>query len=305
MKILVIKQSALGDIILSTGAFAAIRDHHQDAEITLLTTKRFRPLVANAPWFDRIEIDSQPARWQLLSRSRLRRQLNKPGYHRVYDLQGSRRTNRYLGLFANPKPEWSGIAPGASHFDKNPDRTAVHTVERHRIQLSHAGVDMTKLLDIGFMDGDLSPFDLPRTFCLLVPGSAPRRPKKRWPAEAYGELAHALLTQGITPVLIGGPAEADAMTTITGIEPDARDLSGRTDFGQIAALARRAAFAVGNDTGPMHIIAAAGCPTLTLFSSDSTPVRSVPGGPAGRFIQVNELADLTIGRVLDETAGLA
>ncbi len=48
--------------------------------------------------------------------------------------------------------------------------------------------------------------------------------------------------------------------------PSAIDLTGQTNFGDLADLARMARFAVGNDTGPMHLIATAGCPSITLFS---------------------------------------
>ena len=62
--------------------------------------------------------------------------------------------------------------------------------------------------------------------------------------------------------------------------PEARSLIGRTDLFQIAALASRAKVAIGNDTGPMHMSAAAGAPTLTLFATQiSDPFRNGPRGP--------------------------
>ena len=78
------------------------------------------------------------------------------------------------------------------------------------------------------------------------------------------------------------------------------DLTGRTDFADLAAIARRARFAIGGDTGPMHLIAAAGCPVLTLFGPASDPHRSAPGWPAGRWLRREPLAALMAGEVLAE-----
>jgi ADP-heptose:LPS heptosyltransferase len=81
---------------------------------------------------------------------------------------------------------------------------------------------------------------------------------------------------------------------------EAVDLTGQTDLPGLAALAAGARFAVGNDTGPMHLAAAMGCPTVTLFSYDSDPSRTQPRGPAGQrliFLRQDNLADLPLDEV--------
>jgi ADP-heptose:LPS heptosyltransferase len=105
-------------------------------------------------------------------------------------------------------------------------------------------------------------------------------------------------------VLIGGPAEADVLAAIAAACPDARNLCGRTDFGQIADLARGAVAAVGNDTGPMHLIAATGCPTLTLFSDESDPARCAPRGRATMVLRRPALPDLPVDAVVRALARL-
>jgi ADP-heptose:LPS heptosyltransferase len=75
------------------------------------------------------------------------------------------------------------------------------------------------------------------------------------------------------------------------------NLLGRTSFGQLAALARRAQVVVGNDTGPVHIMATAGAPTLVLFSAASDPLVSLPRGPRVAFMQENVLSELSAERV--------
>ena len=80
--------------------------------------------------------------------------------------------------------------------------------------------------------------------------------------------------------------------------PEALNLAGRTGFAEIVELARRAEMAVGNDTGPMHLIAAAGCPCLVLYSAESDPARTAPRGEKVEILREASLADLDLGRVL-------
>jgi ADP-heptose:LPS heptosyltransferase len=102
----------------------------------------------------------------------------------------------------------------------------------------------------------------------------------------------------MTPVLLGTEAEVGALAEIARACPAARDLCGETGFAEIAALARGARLAVGNDTGPMHLIAAAGCPSLVLYSADSDPARTAPRGPKVAILRERSLADLKLDRVL-------
>lgn len=74
--------------------------------------------------------------------------------------------------------------------------------------------------------------------------------------------------------------------------PKALNLGGQTTLFDIVALARAAAGAIGNDTGPMHMIAPTGCPTLVLFSGSSNPVRHAPKGEHLKTLQVNDLETL-------------
>ena len=289
-RILVIRLGAFGDFVLSFGPFAAIRAAHPAAEITLLTTEPFAALARRAPWFDRIEVDARPSLWNLHGLWRLHLQLRR--YNLCYDLQTSSRSSRYFLLAG--RPPWSGIATGCSLPHANPARDAMHTLERQREQLQMAGIRDFPVPDLSWLRG--KAFDLPEPYALLVPGAAPHRPRKRWPAERFASLAATLRARGITPVALGAAAEAPLAAAIQ----DAVDLTGQTTIPDIAGLARRAAFAVGNDTGPMHLIAAIGCPSVVLFSADSDPALTAPRGPGGAWptvLRVPDLADLPAERV--------
>ena len=290
-RILVIKLGALGDFAQAFGPFAAIRAHHPGAEITLLTTPPFAPLARQAPWFDRVWDHGRPrglaALWALA------RQLRAARFDRVYDLQTSARSSRYRWLVGRGA-EWSGIAPGASHPHANPRRDFMHTVERQREQLAMAGISHFPAPELGWLDADIGRFTLPARFTLLIPGASPTRPAKRWPAPRFAEIAAGL---DIPAVILGGPAEAALGAEIARAVPGARDLTGQTSFAEIAALARRADFCLGNDTGPTHLAAVAGCPTLALFGEDSDPALCAPRGPHVAVLHHQPLATLEVASV--------
>ena len=71
-RILIIKLSALGNVVLSLGPFAAIRAHHPGAEIAVLTTPPYAGWLSRAPWFDRTISGGRPAWWDIAGYLRLR-----------------------------------------------------------------------------------------------------------------------------------------------------------------------------------------------------------------------------------------
>lgn len=295
---LVVKLAALGDVVQAFGPFAAIRAHHgrPAARVTLLTTPPYAPLLRRAPWFDAVWDFGRPAWSDPRGLLRLARALRGARFDRVYDLQTSARSSRYRALVGR-RAEWSGVARGASHPHANPRRDAMHTAERQREQLEAAGVAAFPDPDLAWLDGDVSGLGLPEgPFALLVPGASPARPGKRWPH--FAALARALPM----PVAVaGGPAERPLAAQIAAAVPPGRavDLTGRTDLVALAAVARRAALAVGNDTGPTHLAAAVGAPTLALFGPDSDPALCAPRGPGGvRVLRRAPLADLAPEAVL-------
>ena len=300
-EILVIKHGALGDFLLSMGPFAAIRVHHRPARITLLTTAPYENMAIRSGHFDRIWCDLRAKPWHIPAWLTLRRRLRRGNFARVYDLQTSSRSSAYFRYFSTPRPEWSGIAPGCSHPHANRLRDTMHTVERQREQLAMAGIDPIPDADLSWLDGDISgllpdgPDEHP--YVLLVAGGSAHRPEKRWPARAYGELAVELNTAGYRPVLIGAAAEQGVLADINSHCPAALNLCGRTNFGQIAALARAAVAAVGNDTGPMHIVASVGCPATVIFSAASDPDLTAPRGARVRLLQCDRMADLPVDQV--------
>jgi ADP-heptose:LPS heptosyltransferase len=298
----VIKLGSLGDVVLALGPMQAIRAYHGADHITALTTRPYAALLRQSGLFDEVWDDGRPR--SLTGLFGMIGRMRRAGFARVYDLQTSTRSSSYFWLLVPHLPEWSGIAVLSSHPHTNPDRVAMHTAARQAEQLRMAGIAETPTPDLGFAQADLTRFALPERYALLVPGGSAHRPAKRWPAACYGALARSLIERGITPVVLGTGAEKDLAMEILRQAPGAVDLVDKTDFLEIATLGRGAAFAVGNDTGPMHLLAAAGAPSLVLFSHESDPARCAPRGRRVETLRVPDLADLPLDAVVEAIGNL-
>ena len=300
-RILVIKLSALGDFVQALGPAAAIRRHHARDKITLLTTRAFAGLAQQSGFFDKIAVDHRPKLYDVAGWLALRHVLRAGRFDRVYDLQTQERSNLYAWLFLPTRPEWSGIAWGCSHPHANLGRYPQHTIDKQAEQLLMAGIYPTPL-PVCSPSARSLPDDLGRrAFFLVIPGSSPRHPEKRWPARCYGELAQRLFeATGILPVIIGGSGEARLAAEIGAVCPAALDLVGRTELTGLADLVNAAAFTIGNDTGATHIAAAGGHPLVVLFSDASEPSRCAPRGGEIRVLTSPRLGDLPVERVFVE-----
>lgn len=297
MKVLAIRHGALGDVIQALGPFQAIRRHHPDAHLVALTGSPFADLLRASGWFQEVWVDDRPPLRRLGSWLGIIRRLRAGRFDRVYDLQTSARTAWYFRLMGSPRPEWSGVAPGASHPHDNPGRIEMHTADRQAEQLRLAGIQAVPPPDLAWLDADIARLGLPERFVLLVPGGSAHRPAKRWPIGHYAAFARRLIDLGLAPVIAGTRDESGLAREIAASAPGSIDLTGRTSILELAGVARRARLAVGNDTGPMHVTAAVGCPSLTLFSSESDPDRCAPRGRLVETLRRPSLADLSVDEV--------
>lgn len=293
--ILVIKLGAFGDFIVALGAFEALRKHHKDDKITLMTMPSLAKLARKSGLFDDV-IEDTRAR-TLKHYLHIRQEIKQGAFDFVYDLQCQKRTNRYFKMLWPERPNWNGTAVGCSHPENVPGRGQIHAFDCFKKQLELQGINDVGLPKSDWIDAPIDHFNLPEKFVLIASGCAPHRPQKRWPALSYKELCRRLLDKGITPVLLGTASEADVTAEIACGDDRILDLTAQTNLMEIAGLARRAIGAVGNDTGPMHLIATVGCPSLVLFSNDSCPKLNAPIGPQVVCLQEAHLKDLPVDDV--------
>jgi len=150
----------------------------------------------------------------------------------------------------------------------------------------------------------------------LVLGPTANWYRKVWPAERFAELALRLTApDGALPgagiAILGGPGdqERSMATPVLTALPQALDLVGKLDLPEVAAVLARAAIFIGNDSGLMHLAAAAGAPTLGLFGPTPSDEYG-PAGPKARAVLADgapgqgAMEDLPVARVLEAAAAL-
>lgn len=316
--ILVISLGPLGDFVQTLAACRTIREYHYDAKVTLLTTAPYAELGRQSPYFDEVWQDDH--RTGVAGALKQARRIRRARFGRVYDLQNSSRSHLFFRMLWPFRPEWSGVVSGCSHPHKNRKRRKMHTIDRQAEQLAMAGVglgkgrvgdtapppDVSWARDVqrGAARTELTWFGIRKPFALLVPGGAPDRPEKRWPAEHYGSLAMRLRRAGLMPVLIGTDVDKDDAFIIQKACPGALSLINRTDYIQIIMLARQAELSIGNDTGPMHLIAGSDCPSVVLFSAETNPDLCAPRGHSVTLVSAKKIADISVGEVWEKLQNL-
>ncbi len=300
--LLIIKHGALGDFILSFGPFKAIRDYHLNDHIVLLTSRIFSEFAKESNYFNEIIVDDRPPIWNAKKIFKLANLLRKKNFYRIYDLQTSQRSSFYYNFFRfKNNIEWSGVARGCSHPDRNPDRNKIHTIERHKIQLAEIGIKNVKLSNFSWVK-NTNNYKIQEPYVLFSPGGSLHRLKKRWPIKNYVEIAKRFLRKKIIPVILGTSEDLEIGEFISMNANGSVNLVNKTTIQDLCSLAKDTQLAIGNDTGPMHVFSMNGCNSLVLFSDDSNPKRCAPRSinkkKLVKIIQKKDLRNLTTDEVL-------
>lgn len=297
-KILVIKLSALGDITLASAPFAAIRQHHSQDHLTLLTTAPYRDFAQKMGYFDEILIDPRLRLKDWKRFFQFRSLLLAQNFSRVYDLQLVSRTNLYFHVlgFKN-RTEWCGSTQGGYVYYPF-QRQSSHVLERFREFLHLCSIETMPNLNLRHLAESNLPVSLPSPFALLIPGASPTHPEKRWSPEGFASVGRFLNQQGIQPVIIGGPGENNE--AITHLCPQAIDLTGKTSLIDIITLSSQAHLAIGNDTGPLHLAGASQCPVIGLHTEANSPQMSGAVSPKTLYFTAANLKALPSEEVIQK-----
>lgn len=283
--VLAIKLGALGDVILALPHIERILASHAADRVTLLTAPPYADLLAAIP---RLEVAAFPRRGAR-AMTQVLLWLLRQSFDVVYDLQGSVRSRIMTRLTRAARRVGEG--PGFAYTHAAPAPAGpVHAVQSLNALLAAGGLEPAAALPclpvpepaVRKIDAWLRLEGLQaRQPVLLHPGCSARWPSKRWSEAAFRELARRLLQRGLDVIWIGGADETDRLRRVAsgcGI-----NAAGLFTLSEIAALGRRAAFAVTNDSGPMHVLAAAGLPVYAFFGPTDWH-RSHAPGQAGRVL---------------------
>lgn len=301
MRVLIVRLSAMGDIIHAMPAVAGLRREFPDLELDWAIEERWAPLLTADEGASPMSPE-QPLvnvvhsvhmrRWRksplasstVSELTALRARLRAIDYDHVIDLQGAIRS----ALLA--RATGAHVIAGAAQPRELPARwfynVRAHTPARHVVDQAaetvSAAVGRTILPEQPpfptfseaetWVDDLLA--DVSQRFALINPGAG--WGAKCWPAERYSALTRALGEHGVQSVINAGPGELElAKSVCKGNETRARVVE--CSILQLIALTRRAALCVGGDTGPLHLASALGIPLVAIFGP-TDPARNGPYG---------------------------
>lgn len=290
MRILVVRQSAIGDCVLTIPMVGALRQAYPDATIHWLVEASTAPLLHNHPWLD--DLITVPKGWIKQPRELLRvaRRLRGESYDLVIDPQSLlksavavllSRAKRRIG-FAPPQ------AREKSHWFTT-DRVVCrsqHIVQKHLELLTPLGIDIAepRFCFPEFNESrqrireftERSQLTHDNWYAIFAGASWP---SKRWEPDRFAEVARRVAAeQGWRAVVAwGSPAEHEVARKIVADSDGAAVLAGKLSLPDLQVLLEQSQFYVGADTGPMHIAAASGKSCVGLFG----PTKPEQCGPFG------------------------
>ena len=283
-QILILHAGGLADVIWMLAGARAIRAHHRKARITLLCGEEFEALLKNCPYFDAVE----PALAEAAARNffdRLKAARNSR-FDLIYDLGAGEAGRKIRRAARFAKGGWIDAAPGKVELGHPLDQMAAKLAGAGLGGPQHVRLGEAEPPDLDWVDFiakrsrtlDPAYFGLHGRFALFAPAGEDSPPALRWPKERWASLAHALLEEGVEPVIIGGPTTRELGKYVAHAVPGARDLTGRANLVQLAGLGRRANFAFGEDVPLLHLLVAAGAPAVQFNAGDEAPVQRAPRG---------------------------
>ena len=326
MRIAIVRLTSLGDLVHTLSVAHAIRLHDPSHYIVWIVEERERSLLLNNPAVDEVVVGPTRA-WRHELRTpagaiRVVRELKELSDRLralrldvAVDVQGLLKSSIFTTLTHAPVRigfSWrSAREPLSSMFTTHrvtPPPGVTHMVEWNLSLLEPLGIPVP---EIGFplplvpeaderaaalLEGSgLTPQERVVT---LIP--ATRRPPKQWPPASYRELAERLTNETNARILLlVGPGEERLLHFITqGLDGRAIPVS-TTSIPETVAFLKRAHLVVGNDTGPLHLGAALGVPTIGLYG----PTRPEVNGPYGPRVQVirspsDRIQDIPVETVL-------
>jgi heptosyltransferase I len=280
MNVLIVRLGALGDVVHAIPAAAALRAAYPGAEIDWLVEAKHRAIVDLVTSIDRTVVLERASLNAWLD---VIRQLRLKAYDLAIDLQGLLKSAVLARASGAPRvigfSMWHLREKTARPFYSETGSSDERHVVRQNLRLLRAiGIDddtiRFPLREVASpaLDEIRQRIGNGQRFALVNPGAA--WPNKRWPATRYGQLAAFVRDVcGFVPVVLWGPGERALAEEVMTSSSGAAVVAPPTTVVDLVALSREAALVVSGDTGPLHIAAAVGTPTIGIFGP-TDPVRN-------------------------------
>ena len=282
--VLIVRLGALGDIVHTIPAAAALRAAFPDARIDWLVDGKHRAILDLVTSIDDIvAIDTRTIGGWIDAVRRLRQR----GYDIALDFQGLMKSAIFARASGAPRVAgfsiWHLREKGARPFYSETDdgQDAVHVVEKNLHLLRVLGIETTTIA-FPLAHRPSPALDAVRQavgdrYALLNPGAA--WPNKRWAASRFGEVAAFLReVRNLPSIVLWGPGEQALAQDVVHHSNGAARVAPATAIGDLVELSRAGALIVSGDTGPLHIAAAVATPAIGIYGP-TNPRRNGPWDP--------------------------
>ena len=301
--ILIIKHGSLGDLIQANGAIKDIKNFHKNRKVFLLTSQQYAIFMSECTYIDGVIIDKRLPRWNLFYLNKLKKNLAKYNFTKVFDLQNSRRTKFYKKFIIN-SAEWSSTETALEFGQRKEDFDKDPVLDRMEIQLKKSGIEteFVKNIELDWAITDISRLTKQYAndeYILLFPFCSTKHPQKKWPY--FKDLIDKLKKdyKNKYPILIApGPKEIQSANNLNG--KVVLENNEPVGLKALVSLIHKAKFVISNDTGPAHIASHLDKNGIVLFGSHTTPEKVSIENFNFKALKVKDLKDLQVETVLKE-----
>lgn len=281
--ILIIRLSAIGDVVMASPLIQAFRRRYPDARLSWLVEPAAKGLLAHNPALDEVIVWPR-GRWQQLWRERsyltlwseirgFIKVLRARRFDLVVDIQGLLKSAIWAWLSGAPERIGLGSKEGSHRLmtrvmerrggDPRIGSEYFHLASQLGLNPGEFAMELVLSGEDEAYAGELAQFGAYAVICPFT-----TRPQKHWVETRWPELASKLMADLALPVvMLGGPADVEASARISAANDQIINLVGKCSLTQTAAVIKHSSLLVGVDTGLTHMGIAFDVPTLALFGS--------------------------------------
>ena len=321
-RILLVRTDRIGELLLTTPAFSAVRESFTGAKIDLMVRPSSSPVVEGNPSLDSIiKIDPDSDLNSFAKRLKFIRRLAASGFDMAIIFNPNKFLN--IAVFLAGIPVRVGYDRKLGFLLTHAIEDKKHLCEKHEVEYD---LDLARAAG-ACADGKGPCFPLSESdernaekilkengikeagACFVAIHPSTSNPEKAWPAEKFAEVSDMVMEKfRASIVIVGGGGERGIADRL---KSKARnkviDLTGKLSLKELGAVLKKASLLISCDSGPVHVASAVETPVVALFGESRPGGSSKRWGPYGRrhvVVGKPKVTDITVGEVFEAASGI-
>ena len=292
-KVLVIRFSSIGDIVLTTSFLNSVKKSNDNVEIHYLTLDKFSSILELQPDIDRLLILSSDSTAKDLFK--MNGYIHSSKYHRIYDLHGSIRS-RIVTFGLNKitsrvkKPRVLRFMLFQFHINMFPKNYSTTTMYHQCLQDNLLEIPRTNLRVSNqeklTAQSILESLGIKKDFIVLVPGAA--WPQKQWQVNKYNHTINKIIAMTDKKIIMLGSKDDMICKRLSNVNTNVIDYSGKTNLREAMAIISNSDTVFGSDTGLLHVAESLGKKVSMILG----PTSKETGGGVSNTDSLNIESDI-------------